>query len=108
MIFAVIALLGVDVQNIIIANVVIKWAWYARLIRTKVMQYRDRNFILYSRCIGSKESFILGHHLLPSIASEIAVLASLDVGWTIINISTLSFLGLGIQAPLPEWGGYAQ
>ena len=104
MIFAVIALLGVDVQNIIIANVVIKWAWYARLIRTKVMQYRDRNFILYSRCIGSNESYILGRHLLPSIASEIAVLASLDVGWTIINISTLSFLGLGIQAPLPEWG----
>lgn len=51
MIFAVIALLGVDVQNIIIANVVIKWAWYARLIRTKVMQYRDRNFILYSRFV---------------------------------------------------------
>ena len=42
--------------------------------------------------------------MLPSIASEMAVLASLDVGWTIINISTLSFLGLGIQAPLPEWG----
>ena len=57
-----------------------------------------------SRCIGSKESYILGRHLLPSIASEMAVLASLDVGWTIINISTLSFLGLGIQAPLPEWG----
>ncbi len=104
MIFAVIALLGVDVQNIIIANVIIKWAWYARMIRTNVMKYRDRNFILYSRCIGSKESYILGRHLLPSIASEMAVLASLDVGWTIINISTLSFLGLGIQAPLPEWG----
>ncbi len=104
MIFAVIALLGVDVQNIIIANVLIKWAWYARMIRTSVLQYRDRNFILYSRTIGSSESYILGRHLLPSIFSELAVLASLDVGWTIINISTLSFLGLGIQAPLPEWG----
>ncbi|WP_314643584.1 ATP-binding cassette domain-containing protein [uncultured Veillonella sp.] len=83
MIFAVIALLGVDVQNIIIANVIIKWDWYARMIRTNVMKYRDRNFILYSRCIGSKESYILGRHLLPSIASEMAVLASLDVGWTI-------------------------
>lgn len=104
MIFAVIALLGVNVQNIIIANVFIKWAWYARMIRTNVMKYRDRNFVLYSRSIGSSESYILGRHLLPSIASEMAVLASLDVGWTIINISTLSFLGLGIQAPLPEWG----
>jgi len=104
MIFAVIALLGVDVQNIIIANVLIKWAWYARMIRTNVMKYRDKNFILYSRCIGSSERFIMVRHLLPSISSEMAVLASLDVGWTIINISTLSFLGLGIQAPLPEWG----
>ncbi|KAF1679152.1 nickel/cobalt ABC transporter permease [Veillonella sp. R32] len=104
MIFAVIALLGVDVQNIIIANVLIKWAWYARMIRTNVMKYRDKNFILYSRCIGTPERFIMIRHLLPSISSEMAVLASLDVGWTIINISTLSFLGLGIQAPLPEWG----
>ena len=75
MVFAVVALLGVSVQNVIIANVFIKWAWYARMIRTGVMQYRD-----------------------------LVVLASLDVGWAIINISTLSFLGLGVQAPTPEWG----
>ena len=43
-------------------------------------------------------------HLVPSIAADLAVLASLDVGWAIINISTLSFLGLGVQAPTPEWG----
>lgn len=47
---------------------------------------------------------ILFRHLLPSITSDLAVLASLDVGWAIINISTLSFLGLGVQAPTPEWG----
>ena len=104
MIFAVIALLGVSVENIVIANVLIKWAWYARMIRTSVMKYRESNFILYSRVIGTKESFILGRHLLPSISADMAVLASLDAGWTIINISTLSFLGLGIQAPIPEWG----
>ncbi len=104
MVFAVVALLGVDVRNVILANVFIKWAWYARMIRTGVLKYRDRNFVLFSRCIGNRESFILGRHLLPSIASEMAVLASLDIGWAIINISTLSFLGLGVQAPTPEWG----
>ncbi|MCI5792927.1 MAG: ABC transporter permease subunit [Lachnospiraceae bacterium] len=87
-----------------IANVFIKWAWYARMIRTGVMQYRDRNFVQFSRCVGMPERFILFRHLLPSITSDLVVLASLDVGWAIINISTLSFLGLGVQAPTPEWG----
>ena len=100
----VVALLGVSVQNVIIANVFIKWAWYARMIRTGVMQYRDQNFVRFSRCVGMPERFILFRHLLPSITSDLAVLASLDVGWAIINISTMSFLSLGVQAPTPEWG----
>ena len=104
MVFAVVALLGINVQNVIIANVFIKWAWYARMIRTGVLQYRDRNFVQFSRCVGMPERFILFRHLLPSITSDLVVLASLDIGWAIINISTLSFLGLGIQAPTPEWG----
>lgn len=104
MVFAVVALLGVSVQNVIIANVFIKWAWYARMIRTGVMQCRDKNFVQFSRCVGMPERFILFRHLLPSITSDLAVLASLDIGWAIINISTLSFLGLGVQAPTPEWG----
>ena len=104
MVFAIVALLGVGVENVILANVFIKWAWYARMIRTGVMQYRDRNFVQFSRCVGMPERFILFRHLLPSITSDLVVLASLDIGWAIINISTLSFLGLGVQAPTPEWG----
>lgn len=104
MVFAIVALLGVDVRNVILANVFIKWAWYARMIRIGVVQYRDRNFVSFSRCVGMPERFILFKHLLPSITSDLAVLASLDIGWAIINISTLSFLGLGVQAPIPEWG----
>ena len=65
MVFAVVALLGVSVQNVIIANVFIKWAWYARMIRTGVMQYRDRNFVQFSRCVGMPERFILFRPPLP-------------------------------------------
>lgn len=104
MVFAVVALLGISVQNVIIANVFIKWAWYARMIRTGVMQYRVKILYSFPRCVGMPERFILFRHLLPSITSDLAVLASLDIGWAIINISTLSFLGLGVQAPTPEWG----
>lgn len=103
-VFSVVALFGIDVRNVILANIFIKWAWYARMIRTNVLKYREKNFINYSRVIGNSRLFILTKHLLPSIASETAMLASLDIGWAIINISTLSFLGLGVQAPTPEWG----
>lgn len=104
MILAVVALMGVNIENVIIANIFIKWAWYARMIRTAVVKYTESNFILYSKSIGSGNYFILTHHMLPCIAAELAVLASLDTGWAILNISTLSFLGLGVQAPMPEWG----
>ena len=73
MVFAVVALLGINVQNVILANVFIKWAWYARMIRTGVMQYRDRNFVQFSRCVGTPERFILFRHLVPSIAADLAV-----------------------------------
>ncbi len=104
MIFVVIALLGVSVTNVILANIIIKWAWYARMVRTKVLQYRDKDYIQYAKCTGSTEWFILSRHLIPNIATEVIVLATLDLGWAIINISTLSFLGLGVQPPTPEWG----
>lgn len=54
--------------------------------------------------MGSGDSYIMTRHMLPCISAELAVLASLDTGWAILNISTLSFLGLGVQAPTPEWG----
>lgn len=104
MILAVVALLGVDIQNVIIANIFIKWALYARMIRTAVVKYTGMNFVLFSRSIGSGDGYIMTRHMLPCIAAELAVLASLDTGWAILNISTLSFLGLGVQAPTPEWG----
>ncbi|MEI0490856.1 nickel/cobalt ABC transporter permease [Brachyspira intermedia] len=104
MILAVVALLGVDIANVIIANVFIKWAWYSRMIRTNVLKYREKNFVLFSKTVGSSSRFILFNHMIPSISSEMIVLATLDTGWAILNISTLSFLGLGVQAPIPEWG----
>ena len=103
-ILAVVALLGVDIRNVVLASIFIKWAWYARMIRTATIKYTSMNFVLFSRSIGSGNFFILTRHMLPCIAAELAVLASLDTGWAILNISTLSFLGLGVQAPTPEWG----
>lgn len=104
MILAIVGVLGVGIENVVFANVIIKWAWYARMIRGMSVQYRHKNYMMYSKVIGSKTSYILRKHLMPSILSEIIILATLDMGWVILNISTLSFLGLGVQAPAPEWG----
>lgn len=104
MILAVVGVLGVGIENVVIANILVKWAWYTRMIRGMVVQYRHENYMLYARVIGTKTSFVMRRHLLPNIASELIVLATLDMGWVILNISTLSFLGLGVQAPTPEWG----
>lgn len=104
MVLAIVGILGVGMENVIIASIAITWAWYARMIRAIVLKYRHKNYMLYSTAIGSSKGFMMGRHLLPNIFSEIVVLATLDIGWVIISISTLSFLGLGVQAPTPEWG----
>ncbi|MFQ1013435.1 nickel/cobalt ABC transporter permease [Gilliamella apicola] len=104
MILAIVGVLGVGIKNVIIANIVVKWAWYSRMIRSSVIKYSRRNYILFSRAIGAPHSFIICRHLLPNILSELVVLATLDTGWVILNISALSFIGLGVQAPTAEWG----
>jgi len=103
-ILAVIAVAGININNVIITSILIKWAWYSRMIRGSVMKFRESPFIIFSKSIGMKTGYILRKHLLPNITADLTVLASLDMGWAILNISTLSFLGLGVQAPIPEWG----
>ncbi|MCO6550588.1 MAG: nickel ABC transporter permease subunit NikC [Gilliamella sp.] len=104
MILAIVGVLGVGIENVIIANIMVKWAWYSRMIRSSVIKYSRKNYILFSRAIGAPHLFIIRRHLLPNVMSELVVLATLDTGWVILNISALSFIGLGIQAPTPEWG----
>ena len=104
MILAIVGVLGVGIENVIFANILIKWTWYARMIRSITVNYIHKNYVLFAKTIGKSDRFIMQKHLLPSIFSEIIILGTLDMGWVIINISTLSFLGLGIQPPYPEWG----
>lgn len=104
MILALVGMLGVGIENILFAVVAVKWAWYARMIRGTVMQYMHKNYILYAQAIGSSRFSVLRFHLFPVALAEISILGSADIGSVILLISTLSFLGLGVQAPTPEWG----
>lgn len=103
-VLSVVGFLGPGIANIIIANFVAKLAWYIRMIRSSVIKYNHMNYLLYSQTIETPKRFILFKHLLPNISSEIVILASLDLGWIILSISALSFLGLGVQSPTAEWG----
>jgi peptide/nickel transport system permease protein/nickel transport system permease protein len=81
-----------------------QWAWYARMIRGMVLSLKERNYVLAAKVAGTSQSMIIAKHVLPNILPQIAVLATLDVGWVILHIAGMSFLGLGIQPPTPEWG----
>lgn len=104
MILAIVGMLGVGIENVIIANIAVKWAWYTRMIRSVVDKYASKNYVLFARATGAGRWFVLRKHILPNAVPEITILASLDAGWVILNLSALSFLGLGVQPPTPEWG----
>ncbi|RKS87432.1 nickel transport system permease protein [Orbus hercynius] len=104
MILAIVGVLGPSIGNILVAIVLVKWAWYARMIRGAVLQYTHQNYIRYAQIIGAKNSYILYRHLLPMTAADMMILASTNIGTIILTISALSFLGLGIQPPVAEWG----
>ena len=104
MILSIVGIMGIGINNIIIANIIAKWAWYTRMIRGIVIQYTDKNYIKFAKVSGCSTFHIIKKHLIPKAMGEIGVLASLDTGWVILNISALSFLGLGVQAPTAEWG----
>ena len=104
MILAIVGMLGPGLTNVVIANIAAKWAWYTRMIRSLVMEYTDKNYIRFAKVAGCSSSHIMRKHLLPGVLGDVIVLATLDTGWVILTISSLSFLGLGVQAPTPEWG----
>lgn len=101
---ALVGVMGPGLPNVVLALALSQWAWYARMIRGMVLSLKERNYVLAAKVAGTRQSTIIIRHILPNIFPQIAVLATLDVGWVILNIAGMSFLGLGIQPPTPEWG----
>ncbi len=104
MMLAIVGFLGTGIENLIIATVISKLAWYTRMTYSFTINHINKNYIHYSKVLGITSSMILRKHLFPLISSDIIMLATLNVGSVILSISALSFLGLGVQAPTCEWG----
>lgn len=104
MTLAVIGILGIGFENVLLAFVLIKWAWFARVIRTSVRQYVELEYVQFAKASGISNIQIFCRHMIPVTFADIAVISSGAVGSMILQISGFSFLGLGIQAPHAEWG----
>lgn len=104
MILAFVGIFGVGLRNILLATVLLRWPWYARVFRTAVMKYTDKNYVQFARATGCSTAHILFGHLLPAVFPEIALIASNSLCSLILSVSGYSFLGLGVQAPTAEWG----
>ena len=101
---AVAGILGPSLINVMIAVSVVWWASHARVIRGMVLAARQREYVLAARAIGASDRRIVVFHISRNILGPFVVLATLDMGWIILGIAGLSFLGLGAQPPTPEWG----
>ncbi|MDY3115818.1 MAG: ATP-binding cassette domain-containing protein [Sutterella sp.] len=104
MILALVGVMGPGVDSIIVACVVAEWPWHARMARTIVKKFTQLAYVESARVSGASDGYVFWQHLLPRAAGECLVLMSIDAGMVILMISSLSFLGLGLQPPTPEWG----
>jgi peptide/nickel transport system permease protein len=98
------AALGNSVSSVVIATVVVNLPLYARLTRAEVNRRRDAAYVDAARLAGIGPLTAVLFHIMPNVVPGLAVQASLNMGWAILNAAGLSFLGLGIQPPNPEWG----
>ena len=104
LILAMVGILGPGLGNIVIACIASKWAWYARMMRAVIRKAKLSGYVTFAETAGESPAGVLFRHLFPVAAGEFFVLLTLDTGAVVLDISTLSFLGLGVQPPAPEWG----
>lgn len=103
----VVAILGSGTMNVTIAIGIGTMPAFARLVRGQVLSLKTAQYIDSARISGAGDLRIMFQHILPNSISQIIVYASSQMSWIIISVSTLSFLGLGVQPPTPEWGAIA-
>jgi peptide/nickel transport system permease protein len=102
--FVIVAVLGSSLTNLMIAIGIGSIPGFARLIRGSVLATRALSYVEAARVTGCRDWRIIGRHILPNVASPIIVYSTLKVATAILAGASLSFLGLGVQRPTPEWG----
>ena len=101
---AIAAALGIGATNTIIAMLVVWWPKFARLARSLIIVQRSQEYVEAAMVLGLSPARILVRHIIPNSVGPLIVLVTLDIGNAIITFAGLSFLGLGVIPPMPEWG----
>jgi peptide/nickel transport system permease protein len=104
LIIVILAILGPGIQNIYIAIFIVAWTLYARLARAEMMVERTKDYMTAAEILGFPKSRIIFRHGLPNVINSSIVFSASDFVLNIVLVSALSFIGLGIQPPDPEWG----
>jgi len=101
---AIIAILGPSLDNLIVAFGLFGWPGYARIVRGSVLSARRREYVEAARAIGARGRRIMFRHILPNVIAPVIILSATRFGGALLAGSGLSFIGLGVPIPQPEWG----
>ena len=101
---AIVAALGNTVANVVYATAIINLPFYARMARAETNVRREAGYVEAARLAGNGPARVLAFHIFPNCLPPMMVQLSLNMGWAILNAAGLSFIGLGVRPPTPEWG----
>ena len=101
---SIVAALGTGLQNVMIAIGISSVPAYCRIMRASLLSLKNQEFVDASRVAGSTDFYIIMHHIIPNSLSPLIVQATLKIGGAILSCASMSFIGLGIVPPTPEWG----
>lgn len=101
---AILGILGPGDSSLLIALIAAGWAGHARIFRASVLSLREQLYVESAVSLGASSTRILARHLVPNLLPTVVVLATLDFGALLLTVSSLSFLGLGVQPPTADWG----
>lgn len=108
LLITIVTLLEPSLSNIVMVFILLGWTGTARLVRGEFLKLKEEEFVWAARSLGMSDARIMFLHILPNAAAPIIVAATLGIGGVILAESGLSFLGLGIQPPIPSWGNMLQ
>jgi peptide/nickel transport system permease protein len=101
---ALVAALGNDLRNVVLATAIVNLPFYVRLARIEIGILSTQLFVEAARVAGNGDTRIIGSVLLPNVMPNLMIQLSVNFGWAILNAASLSFIGLGIRPPTAEWG----
>ena len=104
MAMAIVAVLGTDIKNLLIAMTIANIPKFARIVRSAILQIQGQEYIEAAKACGTRDPRIILLQILPNAIGPIVVQATLQIAQSIISLAALSFIGLGVQSPQPEWG----